>query len=73
LRGLLGRSGDDTVRSFGADRAGCTSANSVYPLYDGALLVLTDSTYVDREGVNLAEEPIVADHRTLGAVLRIFL
>jgi len=56
--------GLDNTRSFGADSAGYTSANSVHPLYDGALLVLTDSTYVDRDGVNLAEEPVAADHRT---------
>lgn len=58
--------GLDNVRSFGAESAGYTSANSVRPLYDGARLVLTESTYVDRDGVNLAEEPIAADHRTSG-------
>ena len=58
--------GLDNARSFGADSAGYTSANSVHPLYDGALLVLTESTYVDRDGVDLAEQPVAADHRTSG-------
>jgi carboxyl-terminal processing protease len=56
FRGLEG------VESFGADSAGYTSANSVRRLYDGAQIVLTQSTYVDRDGVDLAEEPIVPDH-----------
>ncbi|MDF1488646.1 S41 family peptidase [Tessaracoccus caeni] len=53
--------GLDRVRSFGVPTAGYTSANSVLPLYDKALLVLTGAVYVDRDGVNLNEEPIVPD------------
>ncbi|MBI9115692.1 S41 family peptidase [Sanguibacter suaedae] len=56
--------GLDGVESFGADSAGYTSANSVRRLYDGAQIVLTQSTYVDRDGVDLAEEPVAADHPT---------
>jgi C-terminal processing protease CtpA/Prc len=56
--------GLDPVASFGSDSAGYTSANTVYTLYDGAELVLTNSVYVDRDGVNLNEEPIRPDHPT---------
>lgn len=56
--------GLDSVESFGEDSAGYTSGNSVYTLYDGAELVLTNSVYVDRDGVNLNEEPIRPDHVT---------
>jgi hypothetical protein len=56
--------GLDAVESFGEDSAGYTSGNSVYTLYDGAELVLTSSVYVDRDGVNLNEEPIRPDHST---------
>ncbi|PDP87251.1 hypothetical protein CQJ94_12195 [Glycomyces fuscus] len=56
--------GLDQVASFGSESAGYTSANSVHTLYDGAELVLTNSVYVDRDGVNLDEEPISPDHPT---------
>ncbi len=38
------------MRFFGNPSAGMTTANEVYPLRDGAWLVLTVSTYVDRTG-----------------------
>lgn len=53
--------GLDKVRSFGSATAGYTSGNSVMPLYDGASLVITGSVYVDRDGVNLNEEPMAPD------------
>ncbi|WP_017582352.1 S41 family peptidase [Nocardiopsis valliformis] len=56
--------GLDSVESFGEDSAGYTSGNSVHTLYDGAELVLTSGVYVDRDGVNLNEEPIRPDHST---------
>ncbi|GAA1103024.1 S41 family peptidase [Nocardiopsis metallicus] len=59
--------GLDSVESFGEDSAGYTSGNSVHTLYDGAELALTSSVYVDRDGVNLKEEPIRPDHPTEAA------
>lgn len=56
--------GLDQVESFGTPSAGYTSANIVVPLYDGATIVLTTSMYVDRDGVNLQEQPIQPDHPT---------
>ncbi len=56
--------GLDPVESFGSDSAGYTSGNTVHTLYDGAELVLTNSVYVDRDGVNLDEKPIRPDHPT---------
>lgn len=50
--------GLDHVQSFGSPSAGYSSANSTHTLYDGALLVLTDSVYVDRDGVSLEERAI---------------
>jgi hypothetical protein len=44
---LIGRPG---VRTFGAPSAGYTSANSVYPLSDGAALVVTVTRVRDRSG-----------------------
>lgn len=52
------------VRSFGTPTAGYSSANSVIKLPDGALLVLTQAVYVDRDQVNLNEEPIPPDELT---------
>lgn len=56
--------GLDNIRSFGTNSAGYTSANSARPLFDGALLVLTESPYVDRNGMSLAEVPILPDYVT---------
>jgi len=56
--------GLDNIRSFGTNSAGYTSANSARPLFDGALLVLTESLYVDRNGMSLAEVPILPDYVT---------
>ncbi len=50
--------------SFGTPTAGYTSANSVHRLPDGAVLVLTGAVYVDRAGVDLAEQPMPPDHPT---------
>lgn len=52
------------ARSFGAPTAGYTSANEPTRLYDGAVLQLTTSTYVDRTGRDLAEQPIQPDEPT---------
>jgi hypothetical protein len=49
------------VRTFGAPSAGYTSANTPYRLYDGAVLVVTESVYVDRDGTPLTEEPLAPD------------
>lgn len=56
---LIGRPG---VRTFGAPSAGFTTANSIYPLPDGALLVITvtsvrDRTNADYRGSILPDEP----------------
>lgn len=56
FRGLPG------VESFGAPSAGYTSGNSIHRLYDGAVLGVTGSVYVDRNGIALNEEPIPPDH-----------
>ena len=50
--------GLDNVQSFGIPSAGYSSANAIHSLYDGALIVLTGSVYVDRDGVNLDERAI---------------
>jgi carboxyl-terminal processing protease len=44
---LIGRG---NVRTFGAPTAGLTTGNSVHPLSDGALLVITSVTVRDRTG-----------------------
>lgn len=59
--------GVEGVRSSGTPTAGYTSGNTVVPLYDGARLVLTGSVYVDRNGVNLNEEPMAPDEPTAAA------
>lgn len=56
-----------TARSFGAPTAGYTSANEPARLYDGAVLQLTTSTYVDRTGRDLAERPIPPDEPSADA------
>lgn len=58
--------GLDHVATFGAPSAGYTSANTPYRLYDGAELVVTESVYVDRDGVVLDEVPLPAAHPTAG-------
>jgi C-terminal processing protease CtpA/Prc len=58
--------GLDDVTTFGAPSAGYTSANIPYRLYDGAQLVVTESVYVDRDGVVLDEQPLPAAHPTAG-------
>lgn len=58
FRGLEG------VTSFGVPSAGYTSANAPHRLYDGAQIALTQSVYVDRDGVNLNEDPIAPDQDT---------
>lgn len=58
FRGLSG------AASFGTETAGYTSGNSVMPLPDGAKLILTRGVYIDRNGVNLNEEPMQPDHVT---------
>ncbi|XUK64006.1 TSPc domain-containing protein [Plantibacter sp. RU18] len=52
FRGLSG------VEFFGTASAGYTSANIFHRLHDGAVLVLTSSMYVDRDGTNLKEQPV---------------
>jgi hypothetical protein len=44
---LIGRA---RVRTFGAPSAGFTTANRVYPLSDGAMLVITETSIRDRTG-----------------------
>lgn len=56
--------GLDGVESFGVPSAGYTSGNAVHRLYDGAILAMTTSVYVDRDGVSLDEKPIRPDHET---------
>ncbi|MDO5500964.1 MAG: S41 family peptidase [Propionibacteriaceae bacterium] len=53
--------------SFGTQTAGYTSANMVHRLPDGAMLGLTGAVYVDRNGVDLAEQPMQPDHLTTAA------
>ncbi len=69
--GLTGSSGEavltafrglDGVTSFGQPSVGHTSGNVPHRLYDGALLVVTVSRYVDRDGTDLGERPVEADH-----------
>jgi carboxyl-terminal processing protease len=54
---LIGRTG---VRTFGAPSAGLTSANEIFPLEDGAHLVLTTSAAFDRTGKTYAG-PVLPD------------
>lgn len=56
--------GIDGVRSFGTPTAGYTSANTSVPMPAGGLMVLTQAVYVDRDGVNLNEEPMQPDEPT---------
>jgi carboxyl-terminal processing protease len=56
--------GLDKVESFGTNSYGYTSGNSSRTLFDGAEVILTESVYVDRNGVNLKEEPLTPDHLT---------
>lgn len=51
------------VESFGSSTAGLTSGNEPFFLADGAVINLTTSVYVDRNDVNLVEQPIPVDHR----------
>ncbi|MBO0919845.1 S41 family peptidase [Cellulomonas sp. zg-ZUI222] len=69
--GLTGSSGEavltafrglDGVESFGEPSYGYTSGNASYSLYDGALMLVTVHTYVDRDGTDLGERPVEADH-----------
>ncbi|MFT3889363.1 MAG: S41 family peptidase [Arachnia sp.] len=53
--------GMKTARTFGTPTAGYTSGNSIYNLYDEAVIVLTGGMYVDRAGVSLDELPIAPD------------
>lgn len=57
--------GLQNVTSFGVPSAGYTSANAPHRLYDGAQIVLTGAVYVDRDGVNLNEDPIAPDQVTV--------
>lgn len=59
--------GLDGVRAFGTPTAGYSSANMVVRMPDGALLVITQAVYVDRDGVNLNEQPIPPDELTSAA------
>jgi carboxyl-terminal processing protease len=59
--------GLEHVESFGTTSHGYTSGNSSRTLFDGAEVILTESVYVDRNGVNLNEEPITPDHPTTTA------
>ncbi len=54
---LIGR---DKVKTFGTPTAGFTTGNSVYPLSDGALLVITTVTVQDRTGKDY-NGPILPD------------
>jgi len=54
---LIGR---DKVKTFGTPTAGFTTGNSVYPLSDGALLVVTTVTVQDRTSKNY-NGPIMPD------------
>lgn len=67
---LIGRDG---VRTFGAPTAGLTTGNSVHPLSDGALLVITSVTARDRTGKDypgpITPEVKVADDQAEGAAL----
>uniref|UniRef100_UPI000AE28285 S41 family peptidase n=1 Tax=Nocardiopsis listeri TaxID=53440 RepID=UPI000AE28285 len=56
--------GLDGVESFSVPSAGYTSGNAVHRLHDGAMLAMTTSVYVDRDGVSLDEKPIRPDHET---------
>lgn len=54
--------GRKDTRTFGHPTAGFTSANKVYPLSDGAFLVLTESSVSDRLGREYAG-PIIPDEQ----------
>lgn len=54
--------GRKDTRTFGNPTAGFTSANKVYPLSDGAFLVLTESSVSDRLGREYAG-PIIPDEQ----------
>lgn len=56
--------GVEGAESFGTPSAGYTSGNMMAGLYDGGIIVLTASVYVDRDGVSLDEQPISPDHAT---------
>jgi hypothetical protein len=60
---LIGRQG---VRTFGTASAGFTSGNNVYPLTDGATLVITEVSVRDRTGKGYAG-PIVPDEQVTPA------
>lgn len=60
--------GLDGVRTFGLPSAGYTSANVSVTLYDGAALVLTESTYVDRTGRDYDETSIDPDQPSAASV-----
>lgn len=59
---LTGRS---NTRVFGTPSAGLTTANKAYPLTDGAVLILTETSVQDRNGKDYAG-PIMPDEQ-LGA------
>lgn len=54
--------GRPNTRVFGAPSAGLTTANKVYPLVDGAVLVLTETSVQDRTGKDYAG-PIMPDEQ----------
>lgn len=56
--------GLDDVKSFGAPTGGYASANSIYPLYDGAQMVLTIAQDMARTGEIFAEDSLLPDVAT---------
>lgn len=60
---LIGRQG---VRTFGTASAGFTTGNNVYPLTDGATLVITEVSIRDRTGKDYAG-PIAPDEQVAPA------
>ncbi len=54
---LIGRDG---VRTFGQPSGGYSTANSTYPLADGAMLVITVANAADRTG-QVADGPLIPD------------